>query len=428
MNRFSIISLGCSKNLVDSEKYIKDLQSNGFILVPENASEDIVVINTCSFIKNAVEETEENIIDLISRKEKKDIKYIVVLGCYPARFTTDEIKNRFAAVDLWLSIKEAGNIGKVLKNILLKEKPVVKDVKDSPLVKVTPFYYSYLKISEGCNNRCSYCVIPQIRGDYTSRSLNDIMTEAEMKVADGVKELILVAEDTTVWGQDFYGKPSLSVLLDKLSDLSLDWIRIMYAYPSRVDDALIDIVKSKDNICNYIDMPLQHISDSVLKGMNRYYNKNDILVLLSKLRNNIPDIAFRTSLIAGFPGETGKDFNELINFVRKTQIDQLGCFAYSDEKGADSFCFEGKVSSSTALKRIESVMKIQYARLKKMNKKMSGKTVRILYEGAGVARTQYQAPEIDNCVIIENPENLMAGEFYQAEIVGLDGYDLVAVV
>jgi ribosomal protein S12 methylthiotransferase len=424
---FCLVSLGCPKNLVDSELVVGDLAKNAFKLVQEGTTESIVVLNTCAFIKSAVEETEGVIADLILRKDREEIKYIVVMGCFPSRYKKGILANKFPRVDLWIPIKDKKTLAKEIEHLF--DNSNIKDRSQSKsdlYVSLTPSYYSYIKISEGCSNFCSYCTIPKIRGAYKSRSIEDIGSEIEEKVSNGLKEAILVAEDTTLWGVDFYGKPSLNKLLEELARIKgLEWIRIMYAYPSRIDEKLIEIISQSKNICNYLDIPLQHVSSDILQGMNRTYTKKDLDKLFELIKVAIPDIALRTSLILGFPGEKNSDFLELLSFFMKNYFEHLGCFLYSDEKGTASFNLANKVKATTGEMRIDKLMKQQFELVTINNQRMIGKTFKVIYEGDAVARSFREAPEIDSCIYLSNVENLIRGQFYQAEITGIQGYDLV---
>jgi ribosomal protein S12 methylthiotransferase len=427
---FSIISLGCPKNLVDSEKVISHLISAGFNLVQENTEESIVLLNTCAFIKNAIQETEENIQELIKRKNNNNIKYIVVLGCFPSRFKKQELKEKYPEVDLWLPIKEENSIKTLVEKLIAKKN---QGKKENELLnssfQITPTWYSYIKISEGCNNFCGYCTIPKIRGAYNSRALADIKAEIKDKIKLGVKEIILIAEDTTLWGIDFFGKPSLPKLLAELADIKdLAWLRLMYAHPARVDQDLIDIIRQKQNICNYIDIPVQHINNKILKSMNRPYSKQYIIELLQNMRSQIPDITIRTSLIVGYPGEKEADFKELFSFIQEYPFDQLGCFAYSDEQGTAAYELKNKVDEDVIKLRQEKIMEKQFKQVLSQNKRYIGKTVQVIYEGGNQARARFSAPDIDNTILLVKSDNLQVGNFYQVKITAQDGYDLVGKV
>ncbi|MFC1754744.1 30S ribosomal protein S12 methylthiotransferase RimO [Thermoproteota archaeon] len=420
INHFCFISLGCPKNLVDSERVIQSMIEAGFTLVQEHTTESIALLNTCAFIKEATDETISVIQELIQRKINKELNEIVVLGCFPTRFIINELKKEFPQVDHWITIKQEAEIGGILS----------QTTENSPLdkekISLTPRHYAYLKISEGCNNLCSYCVIPKIRGPLKSRPLEDILKEAEYKVSCGIKELILVAEDTTIWGADTYNTPSLSLLLNALNKIeTLKWIRIMYAYPGRVDQQLINTIKECEKVCHYLDMPIQHANTTMLKAMNRHYTKDELISCMKNLKNTIPNIAIRTSVIIGFPGETQAQFNELLSFIKRYPFSQLGAFGYSQEQETQAAALPNQINNKTINQRINTVMKQQFKLVESENETKIGQKIKLLYEGMGQGRSQYQAPDVDNVVIVDNPEGLEIGEFYTVEIIRAYGYDLV---
>ncbi|MFC1770895.1 30S ribosomal protein S12 methylthiotransferase RimO [Candidatus Margulisiibacteriota bacterium] len=431
LNNFCLISLGCPKNLVDSENVVKNLIEQGFNLVQENTSESIALVNTCAFIKPAVQETKDVIGSLIERKNKSELSHIVVMGCFPSRFSVETLEKEFPQIDLFCPIKKKHEIPKLLKALIRKKKnkkPVFPSANQS-INSLTPFYYSYIKISEGCQNYCSYCTIPGIRGSYKSRPIAEVCREIEQKVAYGLKEVILVAEDTTDWGTDIYGKPSLAELLKSITSIKgLEWVRIMYAYPSKISNELIKVIANEEKICKYLDMPVQHINSSILKTMNRSYSKQELINICQELRKNIPNIALRTSLIIGFPGETEKEFKELREFIREYPFDKLGCFAYSPEKETRAYSLSNRVNRSVVSKRIDILMKDQLQRVIRKNKKSVGQNIRILYEGQGRARTYQEAPDIDNIIQVPDHEGLIPGNLYLAKIIGYQEYDLVAII
>lgn len=427
--KFSIVSLGCPKNLVDSENMVKQLQACGYQLIPENNGEDLVILNTCAFLQSAIKEAEENIKELLKLKKSNKVKNLVVTGCFPTRSTKDELKKKFPEVDLWLSIKEEKDVSIKIGELLKSDYTEPNDSEENIFqVKMNPSYYAYLKISEGCNNHCAYCVIPSIRGKYYSRPLIDILEEAKVKLLEGAKELVLVAEDTTVWGSDLFGKPSLSLLVQELSKLDVAWIRILYAYPSKIDNALIREIRKRKNICNYLDIPLQHISNNILKSMNRHYTKEDVCNLFKKLKKKVPDIAIRTSFIIGFPGETEADFEELLDFINEYDVDNLGCFAYSAEPGTAAYDLDCKIAPEVVEERIDKLMSLQFELIKKRNKRFLNKNHQFIFEGLKEGRLYKDAPEIDSKLIIDNDERLVIGNIYRAKIVDVDGYDLIGQV
>ena len=432
MKKFSLISLGCPKNAADSEKVVNLLIQNGFVLVNENSSEEILVINTCAFIKDAVNEAKAVIKEAIKRKKKNQVAFIIVIGCLASRFKKEDLASEFSEVDLWLAPKEEDKIVETINqcinarnNASASEISSVKNV----YTKITPFYYAYLKISEGCNNFCSYCTIPKIRGTYKSFSVDDILSTAQNYLRMGVKELILVAEDTTIWGIDFYQKPALNILLENLVKLpDLPWIRIMYAYPQHVTDDLIQTIKKYPQICNYLDLPVQHISDQILAGMNRKYSKKQLQNLLTDLKREIPDLALRTSLIVGFPEETDAEFNELLDFVEEYQFDHLGCFPFSKEQDTKAGSMLGQVKPRIAQERIKKIMLKTQKIKESQNQKLVGRTFDAIYEGNQIARSYREAPDIDSIIFLPESQDLIRGNFYKVQITDFDEYDLVGEV
>ncbi|MBT5856314.1 30S ribosomal protein S12 methylthiotransferase RimO [bacterium] len=423
---FSFISLGCARTLVDSEHMVNDLKSAGMSMVPEGSNETVTILNTCSFIQAAIDETETNIKDLTQRKKDGHIKHLAVVGCYPSRFKKGELNLKYPEVDLWLTTQEQSQLKPRLTELLFQK----KFMPSTPVkyTKLTPSHYSYIKISEGCNNWCAFCTIPKIRGEHTSIPLETIIKEAKDQISYGAKELLLVAEDTTAWGEDIYGKPSFHLLLDELAKLPIKWIRPMYIFPSRVDSDLLNVIKKHDNITNYIDMPIQHASDHLLTSMNRRHDKAYLEQLFKDFQAEIPELQWRTSLIAGFPGETEEDVDELIQFLHDYPFAQVGCFGYSYEKETRSARMEGQVDAATIQSRIERIMTAQLKLVEERNQDKVGQTLEIIYEGNQTARSQFESPEVDGSILIENHENLIPGQFYQATITSAKGYDLKATV
>ncbi len=422
-HRFSLVSLGCARSLNDSEVMANKLQKIGMDLVPEGSGETVTLLNTCAFIEAAIQETEDNIRQLLKRKADGHLKHLVVVGCYPSRYKPQELKDKFPDVDLWLTTREEDKIQAEVSKLIFREK---FQPSTRPYVKLTPTHYSYLKISEGCNNWCTFCTIPKIRGVHTSKSIETVLTEAKIQLAMGAKELILIAEDTTAWGEDIYGKPSFPILLAELAKLPVDWIRVMYVFPSRVDDELIRVIKNTPNICNYMDMPIQHVSSDMLAAMNRRHDRDFLQKIVRDMKQEIPDLALRTTFIIGFPGETEAHIDELIDFIETDPFYQLGCFTYSEEKMTRSARMDAKVPIEIAKKRLARVMKRQHTLLKATNQTMIGQTIPLLYEGNGIARGFFQAPEVDNIVLISSKTPITEGTFFNGKIVGLDGYDLKA--
>jgi ribosomal protein S12 methylthiotransferase len=421
--QFSIISLGCARTLVDTEKMVDQLQQVGFQLTAEGTGEKITILNTCSFIQAAIDETEANIHQLIERKNNNDLKFLVVAGCYPSRFKEAELKAKFPEVDLWITTKEEAQVQQKLSTLVFEKKfrPIANA---APYTKLTPSHYAYLKISEGCNNWCSFCTIPKIRGEHTSKSIAHIVSESKQQLSFGAKELIIIAEDTTAWGEDLFGKPSFPMLLKELVKLPVEWLRAMYIFPSRVDDELIYLLKNEPKLCRYMDMPIQHVNSELLEKMNRKHDKKFLEDILDKLFLDMPDFTWRTTFIVGFPGETEEHIDELIQFMEKYPITQLGCFPYSEERETRSARMTNKIAPDIIQKRIRRIMKRQYELVTERNKKLIGQTTQMLYEGNGEGRSYREAPDVDGRLLITNPTGMVAGKFYPVQIESVKGYDL----
>ena len=428
-NSYSFISLGCARTLMDTQDMVQRMNKVGFELQEEGTGEAVSVLNTCSFIQAAIDETEANIRVLSENKKEGKTKYVVVVGCYPSRFKKEALTKRFPEVDLWLTTKEENLLHRELAKLVFDRKYQPKE--NVPYIKLTPNHFSYIKISEGCDNWCGFCTIPAIRGKHTSKPLEEIIKEAEFQLTLGAKELILVAEDTTAWGEDIYGKPSFPLLLKELSKLPVKWIRPMYIFPARVDQELIDVMRDTPNITNYIDMPVQHVSDPILEGMNRRHTKADLEDILKKFYTAIPGITIRTSILVGYPGETEEIHNELLDFITGHPFDHIGCFAYSDERGTKSFETEGKVEIDVIRARISDVLNAQQEQLTAHREEnWVGQTFEVVYEGQGLARSEHQAPDVDGYFIIDDFEDhdLVPGEFYQVKATEVEGYNMLAEV
>jgi ribosomal protein S12 methylthiotransferase len=426
-SNYSLVSLGCARSLVDSEKMIDSLQNNGFKLVAEGSNEAITLLNTCSFIQSAIDETEANIVSLLERKKQGHIKFLVVAGCYPSRYKKPDLENKFPGVDLWVTTQEEKNIHEQLSELVFKKK-FLPASQPKPYTKLTPSHYSYLKISEGCNNWCSFCTIPKIRGVHTSKPLDEVMKEANLQIQFGAKELLIIAEDTTCWGEDLYGKPSFPLLLQELGKLPVTWIRPMYIFPSRVTPELIQTMADTPAICHYIDMPIQHVNSRLLKQMNRAHDKDFLVDVLQQFKRTIPDLAIRSTFIVGFPGETQSDFEELLQFIEDNPFTHIGCFAYSEEKETRSAKFEDKIPSKDIQKRIKALMSKQLTLVKKRHEARIGQIETVLYEGQGIARSYQEAPEVDSVIYINNSEALIPGTFYNVKITNSKQYDLIAKI
>lgn len=432
--KLGFVSLGCSKNLVDTEKTIGIFKANGYEIVADPREAEAIVINTCGFIEKAKEEAINTILEMAEYKKKK-CKFLIVMGCLVERYKEELIK-AIPEVDLFVKYSEYNTLWQQIENLLAGKKQIVdkkynefENIKER--VISTGNNYAYLKIADGCSNRCTYCAIPYIRGPQTSRKMEDILEEANKLVKDGYKELILIAQDTTKYGTDIYGRPMLSQLLKELGKIKdLHWIRFLYAYPETIDDELIKVVKENDKICKYFDIPIQHISDKVLKMMNRKSNGKSIRELIKKLRNEIPNVVIRTTVMVGFPGETKEDFEELYNFLKEAKFDKLGCFSYSKEDGTPAARIKKQIHPMTKKSRYNKIMSLQQKISKENLQLQIGKEVEILIEEKiankiYLGRTYMDVPEIDGVAYITTEQDLNIGDFTKAKIVDVDNYDLI---
>ena len=418
--KVSVITMGCSKNTVDSERLLKQLEGNKFILTDDPNKSDTVIINTCGFIEAAKNESIETILNAVALKKSGQIKKVIVAGCLSERYKDDLVKE-IPEVDAFFGTEPfeeiVNNLGGELKHELLGER-----------LLTTPSHTAYLKISEGCDHPCSFCAIPLMRGLHRSKLMEELIKEAENLAKSGVKELILIGQDTTDYGKDIYGKRNLADLLTKLSRIeSIEWIRIMYAYPSHFPEDVIDVIAKNEKICKYIDVPLQHISDDVLKSMRRGITKRKTQELIDKLRSKIPNIAIRTTFIVGYPAEKKEHFEELCDFVRETKFDKVGVFTFSPEENTSSFILGDPISAAVKKRRFNDLMKIQNELSAAKNKLLLGKRSRVLVEGREngyyTARSYREAPEIDGDVLIPAKKQLKVGNFYDVEFYDYDDYD-----
>lgn len=432
--KVGFVSLGCSKNLVDTEKTIGIFKANGYEIVADPKEAEAIVINTCGFIEKAKEEAINTILEMAEYKKKK-CKFLIVMGCLVERYKEELIK-AIPEVDLFVKYSEYNTLWQQIESLLnSKEQIVDKEYNEFENIKErvisTGNNYAYLKIADGCSNRCTYCAIPYIRGPQISRKMEDILEEANKLVKDGYKELILIAQDTTKYGTDIYGRPMLSELLKELCKIKdLHWIRFLYAYPETIDDELIKVVKENDKVCKYFDIPIQHISDKVLKMMNRKSNGKSIRELIKKLRNEIPNVVIRTTVMVGFPGETKENFEELYNFLKEAKFDKLGCFSYSKEDGTPAARIKEQIHPMTKKSRYNKIMSLQQKISKENLQLQIGKEVGILIEEKiankiYVGRTYMDVPEIDGVAYITTEQDLNIGDFTKAKIVDVDNYDLI---
>lgn len=432
--RIGAISLGCDKNRVDTEKMLSRLVGGGHTLVGSEDEADVIIVNTCAFIDKAKEESIDEILNAVAAKNAGKGKKVIVTGCLAQRYA-DTLKEEFPEVDAILGIADYDKILDTIKDVEDGEKVLNCANLDrfyEGRVLTTPYHYAYLKIADGCSNHCTYCAIPSIRGKYRSEKIEDLLCEAKTLSDDGVKELILVAQDVTRYGTDFDGKSHLIELLDGLSKLDFEWIRLLYLYPEMVDDTLIEYVKSNPKIAKYMDVPLQHIDDEVLKRMNRRTDEKSIRELIGKLKD--AGIAVRTTFICGFPGETQEQFEKLENFIKEVKFDYAGFFAYSREEGTPADKLGGHLDEKVKEERARKLRSVQEKIIRNHNKELVGKTIKVIYDDIDydkqmfVGRCQFQAPDIDNVTLFGADDEVKIGEFYNVEILGADGIDLVGKV
>ena len=434
MNFFNIalVSLGCSKNLVDSEMILGILARRGYSIVVDETEADLIIVNTCAFINDAKEESINTILNLAELKDDK-CKALVVTGCLANRYEK-EIKNELPEVDAVVAINDYEALIDFIDNVAnqsgFKSIADCRNIPAGDRLRSTAPHTAYVKISEGCNNRCTYCVIPYIRGNYISRPIEEIEEEVRTLANSGVKEIIVIAQDTTYYGRDIYGKPSLEVLLKRLSDIEgIEWIRCLYMYPEEMTDELVDFIANNDKICKYLDIPIQHISDRVLKAMARRGNKKDIYDLISKIRERVKGVTLRTTLIVGFPGETDEDFEELKEFIKFAKFDKLGVFTYSKEEGTKAAEMNNQIPEKVKKQRYNEIMKLQQQVSLDNNQSLVGEKIKVLVEGImpdGMyfGRTYKDAPDVDGYAFVESDENLPLGDFIEATVVKAVEYDL----
>ncbi|SHE33837.1 SSU ribosomal protein S12P methylthiotransferase [Caloramator proteoclasticus DSM 10124] len=436
--KVGLISLGCDKNRVDAEVMLHELKQNGFEIVNDEKIADIIIVNTCGFIESAKMESIETILEMAQNKQEGNCKAVIATGCMAERYKQD-LLNEMPELDAVVGTGNYQNIVEVVNNILKGNNKIVKvgninyNLEYNERILSTPNHYAYLKIAEGCNNNCSYCIIPQLRGRYRSRKIEDIIKEAKQLANIGVKELIIVAQDTTMYGIDIYKKKSLSMLLKEIEKIEgIEWIRVMYSYPEEIDDELIETIKNSQKICRYFDMPIQHISDKILKLMNRRTTKQKILNVIDNIRKNIPDAVIRTSLIVGFPNETDDDFNELVEFIKEYKLDRVGIFEYSQEEGTRAALLDNQISDEVKTYRKEKLMKIQSKIALEKNMKLIGNEVNVIIdgktnEGMYFGRTYADAPEIDQTVYFDASKDYNRGDIVSVKITKAYNYDLLGV-
>lgn len=434
------ISLGCDKNLVDTEMMLGMLTQKGYSITDDEQEADIIIINTCCFIGDAKEESINTILEMAELRKSGDIKALIVAGCLAQRYK-EEIQKEIPEVDAIIGTTAIDSIVKTLDDVLsgsgqnhiedINRKPVY----DKKRVVTTGGHYAYLKIAEGCDKHCSYCIIPKVRGNYRSIPMESLVAEAKQLVEFGAKELILVAQETTLYGKDIYGEKSLPKLLHELCKISgLYWIRILYCYPEEITDELIEAIKSEKKVCHYLDIPIQHASDRVLQRMGRRTNQQELRDMVAKLRREIPDICLRTTLITGFPGETQEEHEELLSFVDEMEFDRLGVFTYSPEEDTPAATFADQIDEEVKKDRQADIMELQQEIAFEKAEAMIGKTVFAMIEGkipdehAYVARTYKDAPNVDGFLFIQTSEELMTGDFVRVKITGSYEYDLIGEI
>lgn len=421
----NIVTLGCSKNTVDSEVLMAQLLASGIACVhnSDDMTHKVVVLNTCGFIGDAKEESIDTIMECVEQKEEGNIEKIVVFGCLSQRYK-DELTAEIPEVDAFFGVDDLAEIVEYLGGAYDESLIVKREV-------TTPSHYAYVKIAEGCNWGCSYCAIPLIRGRHKSRKMEDIVSEVEILALRGVKEILLIAQDLTYYGKELYGERKLAQLLEKLCKIEgIEWIRLHYAYPTAFPLEVIEVMKREPKVCKYIDIPLQHVSDRILKSMKRGLSMEESISLMEKFRSEVPEIAIRTTFIAGYPGETDEEFEELIDFVKKSKFERMGCFAYSEEEGTAAANLEDDVTPEVKEARVERIMRIQEEIALQNNLKFVSTEQKVIIDRCEgdyfVGRMEFDSPEVDNEVLVESAKPLVIGGFYQVEILRAENYDLIA--
>ena len=436
--RVGLVSLGCPKNQVDAEHIVYNLREEGYEIIPDAALADVAVINTCGFIESAKQEAIDTILEFCTLKSEGRIKAVIVTGCLAERYK-DEIRSELPEVDAVVGLGANELLGEIIKKVLAGETADMNGDKYSLIIDarriVSTETFAYLKIAEGCDNRCTYCAIPSIRGKLRSRKLESIVDEAKWLAKVGFKEIILVAQDTTVYGLDLYGKPMICELLRELCKIDgLKWIRTLYSYPERITDELIELIASEEKLVKYLDIPIQHCNDRVLKRMNRKSTKAELVSLVKKLRERIPGVILRTTLIAGFPGETEEEFEELCEFVNEMKFDRLGCFAYSQEEGTPAALLPDQLDEEEKQRRADTVTETQMLISDRQSEERVGKDIEVVVEGwdkwaeCYFGRSYAEAPEIDGKIFFTSDSPRTVGEYVKVHIDGTMDYDLLGSV
>lgn len=434
-----MISLGCDKNLVDSEFMLGSVLDNGFEITDDETLADIIIVNTCCFIHDAMEESIETVLEMAEYKKNGRCRALIVCGCLAQRYH-NEIREEIPEVDAVIGTTAYEDIVEAIEEAVGgRYSKRIRDIdympsQDARRVYSTGLEYSYLKIAEGCSKHCTYCIIPKLRGEYRSVPMPELVKQAEYLASCGVKELIIIAQETTLYGTDIYGEDSLPKLLDRLCEVDgIEWIRLLYAYPEDITEELVLTMKKQNKICNYIDMPIQHASDNILKRMGRKTSKAELISKIDMLRSVIPDIVIRTSLITGFPGETDEEHKELLAFVRDIRFERLGVFMYSEEENTPAASFAGQIPEDVKILRYNEIMETQQAVAFEKAKSHVGEVMEIIIEGeipddsVYIGRTRMDAPKIDGCVFLPLTGELMTGDTVMARITEAKEYDLLAV-
>lgn len=432
MVKVAVVSLGCNKNLVDSEMILGILVKRGYEVVPTEEEADIVIINTCAFIHDAKQESINKIIE-IGKLKDKNLKGLVVTGCLAKRYEK-EIRELLPEVDCVAGINDYDTIIDYIDNKMQYKAKDIRNISFGERIRSTSPHFAYVKIADGCDNRCTYCVIPSLRGAHKSRTIEDILEEIRLISDEGVTEVILTAQDSTYYGLDNYGERKLAELVRRVAEIeNVHWIRFQYSYPEGITDELLEVVKKNNKVCKYFDIPIQHCSNEVLKRMGRHTNKDEIRKLLNKIKKDIPDATLRTSLIVGFPGETDEQFEELLEFVKEVKFDRLGVFTYSKEEGTPAAKLDGQIPERVKKNRQNRIMAEQQRISFMKNKEKVGKEVEVLVEGklpngTFFGRTYQDAPEIDGLAFVESDRDLALGEYYRCRVVGAKEYDIITEV
>lgn len=434
------VSLGCDKNLVDSEVMLGMLKERGYTFTDDQTQADAAVVNTCCFINDAKEESIQTILELAELKKTGQLKALVVAGCLAQRYQ-EEIQKEIEEVDAIIGTTALEKVVETLDEVLAgKGENHLEALDKAPLggkerVLTTGGYFSYLKIAEGCNKHCTYCIIPKVRGEYRSVPMELLLDEARQLAGKGIKELILVAQETTLYGMDLYGEKKLPELLDRLCEIEgLIWIRIMYCYPEEITQELIDVMKRQTKICHYLDIPIQSGTDRILKLMGRRTDTAQIEALVDHLREEIPDICIRTTFITGFPTETEEDFTETMDFINRMEFDRLGAFTYSPEEGTPAAVMDGQVEEEIKLRRQQEMMELQQEIAFEAAENMKGRELTVMIEGklaeedVYVARTYKDAPSVDGYLFVDTDWSLMSGDFVKVRVTGANEYDLIGEI